>query len=95
MKLCGEATDKVRKEVASETGGLPRGAMWALRGNRKRSTEHLSHFCHRSQSYGIYAMRASAVSSAAGRVLIHSAGNRAASCSGGGLCISFSNTHSK
>ena len=33
MKICGEATDKVRKEVAMENGGLPRGAMWALRGN--------------------------------------------------------------
>ncbi len=61
----------------------------------KRSTEPLSHFCHRSQSYGIYAMRASAVWRAVGRVLIHSHGSRAASCSGGGLCISFSNTHSK
>ena len=27
---------------------------------RKRSTEHLSHFCHWSQSYGIYAIRAAA-----------------------------------
>lgn len=33
MKLCGEALDSVRKEVARESGGLPRGAMWALRGN--------------------------------------------------------------
>lgn len=33
MKLCGDALDVVRKEVALESGGLPRGAMWALRGN--------------------------------------------------------------
>jgi len=39
MKLCGEATDKVRKEVANESGGLPRGAMWALRGNRENLKE--------------------------------------------------------
>jgi transposase len=36
MKLCGEALDKIRKEIASEHGGLPRGAMWALRGNTER-----------------------------------------------------------
>lgn len=39
MKLCGAATDKVRKEVASENGGLPRGAMWALRGNPENLRE--------------------------------------------------------
>jgi transposase len=33
MKLCGESLEKIRKEIASESGGLPRGAMWALRGN--------------------------------------------------------------
>jgi transposase len=33
MKLCGEALDKVRKDVARHAGGLPRGALWALRGN--------------------------------------------------------------
>ncbi len=33
MKLCGESLDAIRKEVAREHGGLPRGAMWALRGN--------------------------------------------------------------
>lgn len=33
MKLCGQALDATRKEVARETGGLPRGALWALRGN--------------------------------------------------------------
>lgn len=33
MKLCGQAIDAVRKEVAAEAGGLPRGALWALRGN--------------------------------------------------------------
>lgn len=39
MKLCGEATDKVRKEVARENGGLPKGAMWALRGNPENLKE--------------------------------------------------------
>lgn len=39
MKLCGEAIDKVRKEVAIETGGLPKGAMWALRGNLENLKE--------------------------------------------------------
>lgn len=33
MKLCGQAVDAVRKEVAAQAGGLPRGALWALRGN--------------------------------------------------------------
>ncbi|MFC7339708.1 ISL3 family transposase, partial [Haloferula chungangensis] len=36
MKLCGEACDQVRKEVAREHGKLPKGAMWALRGNAER-----------------------------------------------------------
>ncbi len=39
MKLCGEAIDKVRKEVAKESGGLPKGAMWALRGNPENLKE--------------------------------------------------------
>jgi len=39
MKLCGEACDQVRKDVAQEHGGLPRGAMWALRGNASRLTD--------------------------------------------------------
>jgi transposase len=33
MKLCGEACDEIRKQVGRENGGMPRGAMWALRGN--------------------------------------------------------------
>lgn len=33
MKLCGQAIDAVRKEVAAQAGGLPRGTLWALRGN--------------------------------------------------------------
>ena len=33
MKLCGKALDEVRKDVARNNGGLPRGALWALRGN--------------------------------------------------------------
>lgn len=33
MKLCGQAVDAVRMQVAAEVGGLPRGAVWALRGN--------------------------------------------------------------
>ena len=39
MKLCGEATDTVRKEISRECGGLPRGAMWALRGNPQNLRE--------------------------------------------------------
>lgn len=39
MKLCGEALDQIRKEIAREHGGLPRGAMWALRGNPERLKE--------------------------------------------------------
>jgi transposase len=33
MKLCGKAIDKLRKEVAQTHGKLPKGALWALRGN--------------------------------------------------------------
>lgn len=36
MKLCGEACDRVRKDIAAATGGLERGGMWALRGNEER-----------------------------------------------------------
>jgi len=39
MKLCGEACDLVRKELSKSLGGLPRGAMWALRGNMERLNE--------------------------------------------------------
>jgi transposase len=41
MKLCGEACDRVRKEIAQREGvNLPRAAMWSLRGNAGRlSTE--------------------------------------------------------
>ena len=39
MKLCGESLDQIRKETASECGGLPRGAMWALRGNLENLKE--------------------------------------------------------
>jgi len=39
MKLCGNALDQVRKQVAAEHGGLPRGAMWALRGNEANLKE--------------------------------------------------------
>ena len=38
MKLCGDACDEVRKEVARSVGGLPKGALWSLRGNRRRLT---------------------------------------------------------
>jgi transposase len=38
MKLCGEACDQVRKDVAREHG-LPKGAMWALRGNAERLSD--------------------------------------------------------
>jgi len=36
MKLCGEACDRVRKDTAAAIGGLPQGALWALRGNAQR-----------------------------------------------------------
>lgn len=36
MALAGKATDDVRREVAREEGGLEKGAMWALRGNKER-----------------------------------------------------------
>jgi len=39
MVLAGEAVDAVRKEVAHETGGLERGALWVLRGNAGRLSE--------------------------------------------------------
>lgn len=39
MKLCGESLDEIRKKVAREHGGLPRGAMWALRGNPENLKE--------------------------------------------------------
>lgn len=39
MKLCGDACDQVRKAVAKEHGKLPKGAMWALRGNAARLKE--------------------------------------------------------
>ena len=39
MKLCGEAIEEIRKEVVREHGGLPRGAMWALRGNPENLKE--------------------------------------------------------
>jgi len=39
MKLCGQAQEQIRKEVAREHGGLPSGAMWALRGNAERLKE--------------------------------------------------------
>ncbi len=40
MKLCGAAVDAVRKDIAQSSGGLPRGALWALRGNEDRLSEH-------------------------------------------------------
>lgn len=36
MKLCGQAVDSVRKQVARDSGGLAKGALWALRGNPER-----------------------------------------------------------
>jgi transposase len=36
MALAGKATDEVRREVAREEGGLEKGAMWSLRGNKER-----------------------------------------------------------
>ncbi len=39
MKLCGKAIEAVRKEVVAQSGGLPKGALWALRGNEENLTE--------------------------------------------------------
>lgn len=39
MKLCGDSLDEIRKQVVRESGGLPRGAMWALRGNLENLKE--------------------------------------------------------
>lgn len=39
MLLAGKACDQVRKQVSSEEGKLPRGSMWALRGNKERLSE--------------------------------------------------------
>jgi transposase len=39
MKLCGNAIDAVRKEVIEQSGALPKGAMWALRGNEENLNE--------------------------------------------------------
>jgi transposase len=36
MKICGEAIEQIRKEIIKEHGSMPRGAMWALRGNPDR-----------------------------------------------------------
>ena len=36
MALAGKATDELRREVAREEGGLEKGAMWSLRGNKER-----------------------------------------------------------
>lgn len=39
MKLCGDSLDEIRKQVVRESGDLPRGAMWALRGNPENLKE--------------------------------------------------------
>lgn len=40
MKLCGQAIDEVRKDLVSSHGKLPKGAMWALRGNPENLKSH-------------------------------------------------------
>jgi len=47
MMLAGGAFEVVRKEVASEAGGLGRGGMWALRGNAERLSEAMSEIRNR------------------------------------------------
>ncbi len=37
--LAANATDEVRREVAREEGGLEKGAMWSMRGNKERLNE--------------------------------------------------------
>jgi len=39
MKICGKAIDELRKEIARTYGKLPKGALWALRGNVERLSE--------------------------------------------------------
>lgn len=39
MALAGKATDEVRRQVSREEGGLEKGAMWSLRGNKDRLTK--------------------------------------------------------
>jgi transposase len=39
MKICGQAIEEIRKEIVREQGSLPRGAMWALRGNPENLKE--------------------------------------------------------
>lgn len=36
MQLAGKACDEVRKEVVKDSGKLPKGSLWALRGNAER-----------------------------------------------------------
>jgi len=38
-KLCGNAIDGVRKEIIEASGRLPKGAIWALRGNEENLSE--------------------------------------------------------
>ena len=40
MKLCGQAIDEVRKQLVAQEGKLPKGAMWALRGNPANLKTH-------------------------------------------------------
>lgn len=40
MKLCGQAIEEVRKQVVAQEGKLPKGAMWALRGNPENLKAH-------------------------------------------------------
>lgn len=42
MKLCGNAIDELRKEIVRESGALPKGALWALRGNKENLSEKRS-----------------------------------------------------
>jgi len=39
MKLCGEAIDQLRKDITRNNGAMPRGAIWALRGNPENLSE--------------------------------------------------------
>jgi hypothetical protein len=63
--------------------------------DRKRLTEHLSHFCESSGCYGIYATSLWFRDGADSRVLSQLTGSSDSCSSGAGLCMSFSNTHSK
>ena len=62
---------------------------------RKRSTEHLSHFRERFRGSRSYATALSSAMSGWPWAVSHAAGSRLGSSSSAGLCMSLPKTHSK